>query len=86
MKEGARCLSCLEDQNLWKSMLTQTLITSKHISWTIDANGLLAFPTDQRISNIETKLLLAANLSEIDEIELVSEAERSAIQMLAINV
>lgn len=63
-------------------MLTQTLTTSKYNSWKIDANGLLAFSTDQRISNIATKFLLTADRSEIDEIESIPAAERSVIQML----
>ncbi|XP_065086104.1 anaphase-promoting complex subunit 1-like [Ochlerotatus camptorhynchus] len=82
LKQRAGCLSYLEDPNRLKSMLTQTLTTSKYNSWKIDANGLLAFSTDQRISNIATKFLLPAEHSEIDEIESIPAAERSVIQML----
>ncbi|XP_062701630.1 anaphase-promoting complex subunit 1 [Aedes albopictus] len=82
LKQRAGCLSYLEDPNRLKSMLTQTLTTSKYNSWKINENGLLAFSTDQRISNIATKFLLTAKHNGIDEIEAMHATERSIIQML----
>ncbi|XP_058812243.1 anaphase-promoting complex subunit 1 [Topomyia yanbarensis] len=84
IKQRAGCLSYLEDPNRLKSMLSHTLTTDKYNSWKIDANNLLAFSTDQRISNIATKFLLLPNRNEIDEIELVSSSEQNIIQILVL--
>lgn len=84
IKQRAGCLSYLEDPNRLKSMLTQTLTTDKFNSWKIDAKSLLAFSTDQRISNLANKFLLPSVRNEIDEIESISLPERNITQMLVL--
>ncbi|XP_053692901.1 anaphase-promoting complex subunit 1 [Sabethes cyaneus] len=82
IKQRAGCLSYLEDPNRLKSMLSHTLTTDKYNSWKIDVKSLLAFSTDQRISNIANKFLLLTKRNDIDEIESISSTEQNIIQTL----
>ncbi|XP_055636412.1 anaphase-promoting complex subunit 1 isoform X2 [Toxorhynchites rutilus septentrionalis] len=84
IKQRAGCLSYLEDPNRLKSMLTQTLTTDKYTSWKIDPKSLLAFSTDQRISNLVNKFLLLSEHCSIDEVEPISTTERNIAQMLVL--
>ncbi|XP_058442829.1 anaphase-promoting complex subunit 1 isoform X2 [Malaya genurostris] len=84
IKQRAGCLSYLEDPKRLKSMLSHTLTRDKYNSWRIDVNSLLAFSTDQRISNIVTKFLQQPRHNEVDEIAMISSSERNIIQILVL--
>ncbi|XP_055551724.1 anaphase-promoting complex subunit 1 [Wyeomyia smithii] len=79
IKQRAGCLSYLEDPNRLKTMLSHTLTADKYNSWKIDVKSLLAFSTDQRISNVANKFLL---LAKRNENESISSVEQDIIQTL----
>lgn len=63
--QRAGCLSHLDDPNLLKSLLAQTLTTEKFSSWKVEPKNLLSFSNDRLMMNLTKTMLMVSRFREV---------------------